>query len=188
MLWPNYMGAPDKHGVLKLQQPDTPPDFLSLPTGMSTQSIPINKPHDGTRYLGLYITANWNTVPMEQHLWNKALLYTTALRRTPMDHRKAGILYRSCFLPAMTYPLPATWLLDSFFERVHSLSTSVILNKMGCHGHLPRAMVFAPRAMGGIGLCHLQHEMETQQILMLLRHMRAKTPLGSTIEILLCQY
>jgi len=73
------MWAPDKHGVLKLQQPDIPQEFLSLPHGTSTQSIPINQNTEGTHYLGLYMTVDRNTAPMEQHLWNKVLLYTTAL-------------------------------------------------------------------------------------------------------------
>jgi len=105
-----------------------------------------------------------------------------------MSRREAGVLYRSCFIPAIAYPLPATWLPDSFFEKVHRLSTSTILNKMGYHRNLPRCLVFAPRSVGGIGLCNLQTEMEVQQIMILLRHMRAKSPLGQAIEILLRQY
>jgi len=37
-------------------------------------------------------------------------------------------------------------------------------------------------------MCNLKSEMETQQILMLLRHLRAATPLGQAIEILIRQY
>ncbi len=120
-------------------------------------------------------------------MWQKALTYTTAFQRTPMTRREATV-YRSCFLPALSYPLPATWLPDTFFEKIHRLSTSVILNKMGYHRSLPRCMVFAPRAMGGIGLCLLQHEMEAQQILLLLRHLRTATPLGKAIETLVRYY
>jgi len=88
----------------------------------------------------------------------------------------------------MAYPLPATWLPDAFFEKIHQMSTSTILNKMGYHCNLPRAMVFAPQTIGGVGLCNLQHEMEVQQILILLRHMQSGTPLGRTMEILTRQY
>jgi len=133
------------------------------------QSVPVSKHNEGTHYLGLYITVDRNTKPMEQHLWKKALTYTTAFRRTPMSRRKAGVLYCSCFIPAL--PLPATWLPDSFFEKVHRLSTSTILNKMGYHRNLPRCLVYAPRIFGGIGMCNLQTEMEVQQIMILLRHM-----------------
>jgi len=152
------------------------------------QSVPILSSNVATRYLGIYITADRTTAPMEAHLWAKAELYMTAFRHTPMNHRKAGVLYRSCFLPAFSYPLPATWLPDSFFEKLHQLSTSTILNKMGFHRNLPCCMIFAPHDNGGIGLCNLQTEMEVQQIIILIRHLRAHTTLGRAIKILIRQY
>jgi len=59
---------------------------------------------------------------------------------------------------------------------------------MGYHRNLPRTMVFVPQMIGGVGMCDLHHEMEVQQILILLRHMRTSTPLGCTMEILIRQY
>jgi len=59
---------------------------------------------------------------------------------------------------------------------------------MGFHRNLPRCIVFAPREVGGIGLCNLRHEMELQQIMILLRHLRAKTQLGQALEILIRTY
>jgi len=183
-----YHWTPDKRGIFQLAQPQIPRDFLSIRTGTQSQTIPMTEPNAGTRYLGIYLTIDRSTTPMEKHLLTKAALYTTAFRRTPMNHREAGVLYRSCFVPALAYPLPATWLPDSFFDKVHQLSTSTILNKMGYHRTLPRSMVFAPKHFGGVGLRNLKHEMETQQIVILLRHLRANTPLGRTMEILIRQY
>jgi len=112
-----------------------------------------------------------------------------AFQRTHMSRREATVLYRSCFFPALCYPLPATWLQLKYFDRIHQLSTSTILNKMGYHRFLPRAMVFAPCSIGGIGLCHLHHEQSAQQMIILLLHLRAHSPLGQTLEILVrtCQ-
>ncbi len=141
--------------------------------------------NEGVRYLGVYITGDRNTKPMEANLWEKATRYTSAFQKTPMTHREAGVLYRSCFIPAITYPFPATWLPDLFFEKMHRLSTSTILNKMGFHRNLPRCMVFAPRSRGGVGMQNFQHEMETQQLMILLRHLRAKTQLGQALTILI---
>jgi len=39
--------------------------------------------------------------------------------------------------------------------------------------------------MGGVGMCNLKGEMETQQILILLHHLRAAMPLGTAMEILI---
>jgi len=122
---------------------------------------------------------------MEEHLWNKAVVYTQALQQTLTNWREAGVLYQSCFLPALSYPLPAVWLPDKFYNKIHWLLTTTILNKLG---YLPRCMVFTPCLVGGISLCHLAHEMETQQLIMLLCHLRAQTQLGRTMEILICKY
>jgi len=54
------------------------------------QFVTMNK---GVRYLGVYITGDHSTCPMETQLWDKALCYTSALQKMPMDHREAGLIY-----------------------------------------------------------------------------------------------
>jgi len=182
-----YTWNPDKNGILRLHA--QPNDDQIIPDPQQPQEqLQILKPHEGTRYLGVYVTMNGSTKPMESHLWKKALLYTKAFQRTHMSRREATVLYRSCFVPALCYPLPATWLQLKYFDRIHRLSTSTILNKMGYHRFLPRSMVFAPRSIGGIGLCNLHHEQSAQPIIILLRHLRANSPLGQTLEILIRTY
>jgi len=132
-----YKWEPDKYGILRLSQPQLPATFIEVSINNEHQSIPVPKIHEGTRYLGIYTTVDRNTTPMETNLWTKANIYVTAFHRTPMNRREAGVLYRSCFIPALTYPLPATWLPDRFFDKLHRLSTSTILNKMGFHKNLP---------------------------------------------------
>jgi len=152
-----YTWNPDRHGILWLATQPTEDKIVPDPH-QPQECIHILKPPKGTRYLGMYITMNGSTKPMESHLWKKALLYTKAFQCTQMSRQEANVLYCSCFVPALTYPLPATWLQLSFFERIHWLSMSTLLNKMGYHHFLPCAMVFAPHMIGGVGLCHLHHE------------------------------
>jgi len=162
-----YQWAPDNKGILRLcQSEDRNPITLSDAT--PEQTINILPPHEGTRYLSLYITTDRNMKPMETHIWEKATLYTQAFQQTPMNRCEAGVLYRSCFLPTLTYLFPAIWLPDQFLEKIHRLSTSTILNKMGYHSTLPQTLVFALRTISSVGLSNLQYEMEAQQILILL--------------------
>ncbi len=125
---------------------------------------------------------------MEDHVWKQAVMYTRAFQQTHMSQCEANVLYRACFLPALVYTFPATWLPDKFLEQLHTLSTSTILNKMGLHRNLPRSLVFAPRNLGSIGLSNLIHKQSIQQVLILLRHLRAQTNLSKTLEILLRTY
>jgi len=183
-----YYWQPDKFGILRLKPPPEDAGHIVLGKNGQNECIPILSMNEGTRYLGVYIATSGSTKTMESHLWKKAVSYTKAFQSTNMTRREAGVLYHSCFLPALTYPFPATWLPPQFLERLLALSTSTILNKMGYHRNLPRSMVFAPRSHGGVGLCHLYHEHGAQQIITLLRHLRAGTPLGKTLEILIRQY
>jgi len=93
-----------------------PTEHLAL-TGTHAASDPDPTTSKGTRYLGLYLTTDHNTHPIEEHLWQKALLYTMAFQRTPMSHHEVGVLYHLCFIPALAYPLLATWLPDQLLKK-----------------------------------------------------------------------
>jgi len=183
-----YTWQPDKCGILQLaKMTPTSAPITFLNAGQHTQLL-IWLMDEGICYLSIYFTGDHNTHPMEQHIWQKAQLYTVVFQWTPMTHWEAGSLYQSCFVPTLAYPLPATWLPDHFFDHIHCLLMSTVLNKMGCHRNLPWCMVFVPCAMGGIGLCHLQHKMEVKQILILLQHMKAHTPLRQALVVLTWTY
>jgi len=180
-----YTWKPDSSGILRFSHANNDaPQIAPCPQQLQ-QIINVLKANEGTRYLGLYVTPNGDTQPMQDQLWQKALLYTKAFQRTHMSRREASVLYRTCFLPALTYSFPAMCLPEKFLERIHKLSTSTILNKMGYHRNLPRPFVFAPRDIGGVGLCNLIYEQRAQQILITIRHLRAQTPLGQTMEALI---
>jgi len=84
-----YKWQPDLHGILQLKKPSVLLDPIQ--TNMDHNQLPIHfvKMNKGVHYLGVYITGDCNTSPMETHLWDKALKYTAALQKTPMDCREA---------------------------------------------------------------------------------------------------
>ncbi len=131
---------------------------------------------------------NGSTKPMEDHIWKRAITYTRAFQRTHMSHREANVLYQACFLLAITYSFPTMWLSEKFLERIQTLSTSTILNKMGLHRNLPQSLVFAPKDIGGMGLCNLTHEQSVQQLLIVVRHLCTHMMLGTTLELLIRTY
>jgi len=153
-----------------------------------SQSIPTLTLAQGTCYLRVYITHNGSTKPMEDQMWKKAITYMRAFQHTHMSQCEANVLYHACFLPVLTYPFPAKWLTKKFLKQIQTLSTSTILNKMGLHHNLPQSLVFAPREIGGLGLCNLIHEQSVQQAIILIRHLRANTTLGTAIELLIRTY
>jgi len=180
-----YYWRPDKYGILRLTNPNQHESTVHLDPEHPNLTIPLLSIAEGTQYLGVYVTRNGATKPMEDHVWKQAVTYTRAFQCTHMSRHKATVLYRSCFLPAITYSFPATWMPPTFLECIHCVSTLMILNKMGFHCNLPRSMVFAPHEVGGIGLLNLIHEQSVQQVLILLRHLRARMPLGQAFKLLI---
>jgi len=114
-----YTWTPDAAGILRLDTSAQNEIKIAPCNQNPQQTIQVLKPNEGTRYLGIYVTRTGNTQPMQDHIWRKALLYTKAFQRTHMSRREAEVLYRSCFIPALTYSFPAIGLPQ------HSLSVFI---------------------------------------------------------------
>jgi len=117
-----YYWQPDKNGILCLTDPPPADSVITAEPGSSLTQLPVLALAEGTQYLGVYITRNGSTKPMEDHVWKKAITYMRAFQRTHMSHRKANVLYQACFLPALTYSFPTTWLSEKFLAQIQTLS------------------------------------------------------------------
>jgi len=118
----------------------------------------------------------------------RQMQYYTFLQRTPLSRREARVIYRQCYLPKVTYPLPATTMPPAMIYKSQAAVTSLFLNKMGYPRHMPRAVVFAPASVGGLAFRHLGHEQGVQQVLQLTKHMRAGTTNGTLYRNLIDAY
>jgi len=88
-----HIWQPDKLGILKKVQPKPTDPKVTLSKANPMDTIVILKPWEGIRYLGVYLAPDGSTKTMEQQLWKKAILYTTAFQRTHMSRHEAGIMY-----------------------------------------------------------------------------------------------
>jgi len=160
---------------------------LSHGSGEPPTLIQFINMNEGVHYLGVYITGNCSTCPMETQLWDKALHYTSALQKHKGTIKKQALStdpasYLHLCIPSWQHGcqiISLTGIIDSLLD---------ILNKMGFHQNLPCCLVFMPKAAGSIDLHHLCYKMETQQILLLLWHLCAGTMLGKDITILIHIY
>ncbi len=91
--------------------------------------------------------------------------------------------YSTIFLPTITYPFPVTTLSLKALDKAQSLTTPMILRKMGYNHNMPKAIMYVPSSHGGIGFCHLHSEQGLQKVLQILKHLCTKTSLGNTIGI-----
>jgi len=108
----------DKYGILRQSAQAVDSCNIQLHPNQPHSKIKVLVPSEGMHYLGIYIAPNGSTTTMEKQLWKKAVLYTKALQRTHMSRQEAGVLYCSCFLPALIYLFPATWLPAPFLDQI----------------------------------------------------------------------
>ena len=82
----------------------------------------------------------------------------------------------------ITYPFPATFLSKNILETAQSLTTPVILSKLGYNHNMPKTVVYIAASHGGLRLRHLHTEQGLQKILHMIKQLQARTSLGNLIE------
>jgi len=150
-------------------------------------ALRINKPSDAVRLLGVHIAADGNYQKELTVLKQKQQKYVQFLLRTPLSRQEARVIYKQCYLPTVSYPLPATNMPPDAIYATQSTVTSLFLTRMGYPRHIPRSVVYAPDSVGGLGMRHLGHEQGVQQTLQLLRHPPDSTN-GKLYELTIDQY
>jgi len=106
----------------------------------------------------------------------------------PLTRREVHVIYHQCYKPKVTYPLPATNIPPDKIYQTQLRVTAQFLNKMGYPIHLPRAIVYAPIEVGGLGFRHLGFEQGVQHVVQLVKHLRAKTLNGQIYQALIDAY
>jgi len=102
--------------------------------------------------------------------------------------REARVVYLQCYLPTISYPLPATSFPLDKLVKIQGSATSAFLSKMGYPRTFPRAVTYASQHHGGLGFQHLGYKQGTQQCLPLLKHLRTNTNTRKTYNLLLQHY
>jgi len=98
------------------------------------------------------------------------------------------VIYKQCYLPMVSYPLPATTMLPNQLYKLQSLETTTFLNKMGYPQTCPRAIMYAASNQGGLGFWHLGHEQGVQKCMQVIKHIWANATIGMVYSITLQHY
>jgi len=86
------------------------------------------------------------------------------------------------------YPFPVTTLPLKTLEKAQSMTTPLILSKMGYNRNMPKAVVYAPSTHRGIGMKHLYTKQGLSKVLHLMKHFWVKTTLDTLMNITIKAY
>ncbi len=172
-----------------LTSPDRPSYHITAPdcTG-DRHTIHRNTPHEAVQLLWVHIMADGNYNTKLNILRQCQKQYCQFLHRTPLTRREARVIYHQCYLPKVTYPFPAMLMPPDKIYSTQLAITSLFLNKMGFHRHMPRAVIYAPVTVGGLNLCHLGRKQGVQQVLQFIKHLQANTTNGQLYKNLIDAY
>jgi hypothetical protein len=104
-------------------------------------------------------------------------------RASSVSNTDASIAYRVFHLTSVGYSLGTTYIKQKEFEKLQGKAVSTFLAASGYNRHFPRALVFTPKAHGGLGFVHLDLLQGQQSIKLLLRYTLHRTAIGKQIFI-----
>jgi hypothetical protein len=154
----------------------------------TTMHVPQIEPSQAYKYVGVHIALNGNMTTQIQHLKEKCNKINSAMSQVFMSPQDTKQGFTTVFIPAIRYSLPATTIQQKTLVTMQKPIINTVLTKLGYNRHMPRAVVFAPTSIGGIGLLDLYMEQGTGKIIQILSQLRSHSPIELTILILLETY
>jgi len=180
----------NEEGTATITPPqNTPTQQLVIPDKNNTPHVlNQNNPSEAVRLLRVQIAMDGNYKQELGMFVQQNQRYVQAIQNCSLTQQEAGIIYKQCYLPTVSYPLPATNIPPELLHRHQAKATTAFLAKMGYRRNMPRAVVYAPKAIGGLGFRHLGFEQGVQQTLQLIKHMRANTTNGALFQLAINTY
>jgi len=175
-------------GAAQLRAPPVPPEITTTIKGSEPYPIWRLQPNEAHRYLGIQLTTDGNHKRELQIFKDRTQRYTNFIHQCPLTTQEARVVYLQCYLPTISYPLPATSFPPEKIIKIQGSATSAFLSKMGYPRTFPRAITYVSTRRGGLGFRHLGHEQGVQQCLQLLKHIRSNTTMGKTYQLLIQHY
>ena len=135
------------------------------------------------RTLGLYKSPTANQDAQITNIQEKSKRISDNIAASAITRSQATIAWNSIYIPAITYPLVATYINEPVLTKIENKALSNFLPKMGYNRNTARAVIYGPETLGGVGIKHLYVEQSIEQIKAFTQHTRLSSPLGKTIQI-----
>ena len=135
------------------------------------------------RTLGLYKSPTGNQAEQLSQLQEKSKKISASIAVSTITRSQARIAWNAIYIPAIAYPLVATYLTEDALTRIENKALVTFLPKMGYNRNTARAVIYGPEKMGGVGIKNLYVEQSIEQIKAFTQHTRMESPLGKTIQI-----
>ena len=117
------------------------------------------------------------------NIYSKSTNFAKFLASCPLTRKETWVAYTIYFVPSYTYSAVTLSLPMKDINQIHQSFMPLLLNKLGFHSTFPRAIAFAPKHIGGIGITPFNVIITQRKINFLYRHLRANTEISNAILI-----
>jgi len=136
-VWAHFQWTTNKHGnLILLPGVPTLPDNDHIPAAitLSRWGAPPSQlrcllPTEAHWYLGVQLTMNGNSKQELQMMASCTAKYSALLSSCMFTWHEAKVIYRQCFLPAVSYPLPAMFMPGNYLTTPKPKSIPSFLTK-----------------------------------------------------------
>ena len=174
----SLQGAP----VLSNIQSEISPLQVLDPLTGRTQTLDFLPPSTAHKTLGHYKEPYGLQKMQFRQLKAKSDEITDFLWSTHFTRDEAWTYYRSCYVPAVTYPLTSSFLSPSQLATIQTKAMAIITAKCGFNRHTKMEVLYGPRDLGGAEFCHLITQQGICQTTYFLRHWRSQSSVGKLLK------
>ena len=128
-----------------------------------------SEPH---RTLGAWKTIDGSQQAQIKVLREKSEKFGRAIECTPLSFYEARMAHERLLIPSLEFPLASATLSKSECQHILQPGLKACLRKAGFASTTARAVVFGPRSLGGAGFTSLYAAQSTDQITILVHHLR----------------
>jgi ribonuclease HI len=173
-----------KSGRPSLRKPEDIATRVVLQDSITLQQYTLAcvDPHIGTRSLGIRMAPSGTFETEYLHRFSQAKAMAHNMISAKFSHAAADLAFRSIITPAIEYPLGMVHFTSKQCHQIQSQILRATLPKMGYSRTLPRAIVFGPAELGGIGLHEHYIEQCIQHITTMMGHIRQPGRTGDMIR------
>ena len=149
--------------------------------------IPIKeiKPNIAIKMLGVHIAGSLKNDTEYEKLTKKAVKFATAIQVCPLTKTQVILAIKTIYKPAIEYVLPATTFTGKQIQNIHKKVMPRMLSKSGISRNYPRALVFGPVELGGLGFPHIGYPKLAAKTNQAIKNVRANITLRKTFRIMM---
>ena len=144
----------------------------SIKNTTQTEELERLDPNQAERVLGIRLPLT-GAMKDELKFRRKQLTeFSLRLYKSPLTHKEAHNAYQTRYRTIATYPYPVMIFTTKELEAIQRKAIYLMLPKLGINRHMPRAVIYGPRKIGGRQLMDLTIEQPTKNFETTVGHLR----------------